>query len=138
MSLFDQAAAEIVALHRFFVAWYDRSTADTADFSLFERAMGADMKMIPPSGAVLDRAAVIGHVRGGRAGFDGDFAIEIEAIRPAWEGEGAILVTYVEKQQRKGVNTARQATALFTENPSAPHGVEWRHLHETWMQAGGK
>lgn len=136
MSLFDSARAEIVALHRFFVEWYDEATADGADFDRFERAMGEGMHMIPPSGAMLGRDAVIGHVRANRAAFRGDFSIEIAGIRPLWEADGAILVTYVEKQARAGENTARRATALFLENPSAPHGVEWRHLHETWMQAG--
>ncbi|MBN9070333.1 MAG: DUF4440 domain-containing protein [Rhizobiales bacterium] len=138
MSLFERAAAEIVALHRFFVEWYDRRTADRADFSLFERAMGPDMRMVPPSGAVLERDAVVGHVRANRGAFDGDFAIEIADIRPVWEGAGAVLVAYVEKQRRAGESTARRAAALFTENPAAPHGVEWRHLQETWMQAEEK
>lgn len=134
-TLFDRASAEIVALHRFFVKWYDRTTAEAADFSLFERAMGPGMHMIPPSGAVLDRDQVIGHVRANRGAFDGDFAIEITDIRPAWQAGDTIVVTYVENQRRAGEATARRASALFTENPSAPNGVEWRHLHETWMQA---
>lgn len=134
-TLFDRASAEIVALHRFFVQWYDGGTAAAADFASFERAMGPGMQMIPPSGAVLDRDQVIGHVRANRSAFDGDFAIEIADIRPAWQAGDAILVTYVEKQRRAGKATARRASALFSENPSAPNGVEWRHLHETWMQA---
>ena len=136
MSLFNRAGAEIVALHRFFMEWYDRKTAAGADFSLFERAMGTDMRMIPPSGAVLDRDQVIGHVRANRGAFDGDFAIEIADIRPVWQGADAIVVAYVEKQERAGERTARRACALFVESPSAPHGVEWRYLQETWMQAG--
>lgn len=135
MTLFERASAEIVSLHRFFVEWYDKATAADADFNLFERAMGADMQMIPPSGVVLDRQAVVGYVRSNRGAFDGDFAIGIADIRPAWEAGGAILVTYIERQERAGVKTARRATALFTESSSAPNGVEWRHLHETWMQA---
>lgn len=134
-TLFDRASAEIVALHRFFVEWYDRGTAEAADFSLFECVMGPGMQMIPPSGAVLDRDQVIGHVHANRGAFDGDFAIEIADIRPAWQAGNAIVVTYVEKQRRAGGTTARRASALFTENPSTPNGVEWRHLHETWMQA---
>jgi hypothetical protein len=133
-SLFDRASAEIVALHVFIVDWYDKSTGAAADFDRFERAMGAGMQMIPPSGTILDREAVIGYVRANRGTFDGGFAIEIADIRSAWEVNGAIAVTYVEKQERKGVKTSRRATALFTESSSAPNGVEWRHLHETWMQ----
>lgn len=136
MSLFDKASAEIMALHRFFVEWYDKATADSADFGLFERAMGAGMRMIPPSGAILDREAVVGYVRANKGAFDGDFDIEITEIHPVWEDRHAVLVTYVERQRRAGARTARLASAFFLENPSAPNGVEWRHLHETWMQEG--
>ncbi len=132
--LFDRASAEIVSLHRFFVEWYDRASAAGADFARFDAAMGEGMQMIPPDGRVLGRDAVVTYVRDNRACFDGDFAIEIEDIRPAWERDGAIAVTYIEKQNRRGERTIRRATALFTESSSAPNGVEWRHLHETWMQ----
>lgn len=137
-TLFERVSADIVALHRFFVEWYDRKTTDAADFSLFEKVMGPDMHMIPPSGVVLDRDRVISHVRANRGAFDGDFSIEIADIRPAWQAGEAIVVTYVEKQLRAGEATSRRASALFTANPSAPNGVEWRHLHETWMQAANE
>jgi hypothetical protein len=134
MSLFDRACAEIVSLHDFFVAWYDKNTAGATDFGRFEKAMGAGMQMIPPAGVLLDRDAIVSYVQSNRGVFDDDFAIEIADIRRAWEANGAIAVTYIERQTRAGEKTARRATALFTESSSAPNGVEWRHLHETWMQ----
>ena len=137
MSLFERASDEIVSLHRFFVDWFDAATADGADFGRFERAMGAGMQMIPPGGDLLGRDAILAHVRSCRATFRGDFAIEIAEIAGVWETDAAILVTYVERQTRQGVRTARRATALFTASSSAPSGVEWRHLHETWMQPAG-
>ena len=117
---------------------HNRRYLDSHLQTLFERAMGADMHMIPPSGAVLARDQVITHVRANRGAFDDDFAIEIADIRPAWQAGDAIVVTYIEKQRRAGKATARRASALFTGNPSAPNGVEWRHLHETWMQAANE
>lgn len=137
MTLFDHASAEVISLHQFFVAWYDRATAADTDFSRFESAMGPGMQLVAPSGTMLDRNALVTYVRDCRGTFDGDFAIEIDDIRAAWEGADTVVVTYVEKQERKGVRTARRATALFTASSSTPSGVEWRHLHETWMQAAG-
>lgn len=133
-TLFERARAEVVDLHRFFVEWYDAKTAGTADFDRFERAMGEGFLMIPPDGRILDREAVVGYVRGNRGGFDGDFAIEIEDVRPGWEAGDVIVVTYVEVQARGGKNSRRQASAVFTRSSSAPNGVEWRHLQETWLQ----
>jgi hypothetical protein len=133
--LFIRARDEIMSLHEFFVAWYDRNTADVTDFDRFDRVMGPGLKMIPPSGDMLDRDAVVAYVRDNRATFDGDYAIEIADVELAWEAGDAVVVTYIEKQERRGIKTARRATALFVESSSAPNGVEWRHLHETWMQA---
>ena len=132
--LFARARDEVVSLHEFFVAWYDKATAAATDFDRFDKVMGPGMKMIPPSGDILERDAVVSYVRSNRATFDGDYAIEIADVQPAWEAGNTIVVTYIEKQERRGVKTARRASALFVESSSAPNGVEWRHLHETWMQ----
>ncbi|RWD97323.1 DUF4440 domain-containing protein [Mesorhizobium sp.] len=133
-SLLSRASAEVVDLHRFFVDWFDRRGAGTADFARFERVMAEGFSMITAGGQWLDRDAVLNHVRASRATFDGDFAISIEDIRPGWETGDLIVLTYVEAQQRAGKQSRRRSSAVFTTNSSAPNGVEWRHLHETWLQ----
>jgi hypothetical protein len=135
--LFSRASAEIVDLHRFFVDWFVAARADTVDFSRFETVMGEGLTMIAPSGAVLDRDAVIDHVRQSRASCDAAFAISIEDIRPGWQAGDMIVVLYVEAQLRGGKHSRRQSSAVFTTNSSTPNGVEWRHLHETWLQMPG-
>jgi hypothetical protein len=132
--LFARASAEIVAFHRFFVKWYDAATADAVDFGRCEQVFGRDFHMIPPSGRIFSRAEAIELIRSNRASYNGDFSIDIEDIRPGWEAGDAIVVTYVEAQSRAGKKSRRQASALFTASSSAPEGVEWQHLHETWLQ----
>ncbi|AZN98402.1 DUF4440 domain-containing protein [Mesorhizobium sp. M9A.F.Ca.ET.002.03.1.2] len=134
LSLFSRASAEIVDLHRFFVGWFDRTRADRTDFSRFERVMGEGFEMIAPDGQLLDRNAVLDHIRASRATCDGDFAIAIEDIRAVWQAGDTIVVCYVEAQQRAGKRSRRRSSAVFTTSSSAPNGVEWRHLHETWLQ----
>jgi hypothetical protein len=133
-SLLSRASAEVVDLHRFFVDWFVEARADTADFSRFERVMGEGFSMIGPSGHILDRDAVLDHVRTSRATCDGDFTISIEDIRAGWQAPDTIVVCYIEAQQRGGKLSRRQSSAVFTTSSSAPNGVEWRHLHETWLQ----
>ncbi|MGX7871704.1 DUF4440 domain-containing protein [Mesorhizobium sp. ORM6] len=133
-TLFSKASAEIVDLHRFFVDWFAAARADKVDFGRFEAVMGDDLTMIAPSGQILDRDAVIGHVRSSRATCDSGFAISIEDIRPGWQDAGTIVVLYVEAQLRAGKHSRRQSSAVFTTSSSAPNGVQWRHLHETWLQ----
>jgi hypothetical protein len=133
-SLFDRASAEIIDFHRFFVAWYDAATADTTDFGRCEQVFGQGFHMIPPTGRVFERDATIELIRSNRASFNGDFSIKIEDIRSGWEAADMIVVTYIEAQVKGGKSSRRQASALFTSSSSAPNGVEWRHLHETWLQ----
>ncbi len=133
-SLFSHASAEVVDLHRFFVDWFVEARAGTVDFSRFERVMGEGFSMIAPSGQILDRNAVVDHVRDSRASCDDGFAISIEDIRPGWQTADTIVVLYVEVQLRAGKHSRRQSSAVFTTSSSAPNGVEWRHLHETWLQ----
>ncbi|MDF3153629.1 hypothetical protein P3C58_16745 [Mesorhizobium sp. XAP10] len=133
-SLFSRASAEIIDLHRFFVDWFVAARANTVDFGRFERAMGKDLSMVAPDGQILDREAVVDHVRASRASCDDGFAISIEDIRPGWQDADTIVVLYVEAQLRAGKHSSRQSSAVFTTSSSAPNGVEWRHLHETWLQ----
>ena len=133
-SLFSKASAEVIDLHRFFVDWFVAARADAVDFDRFERVMGEGLRMVTPDGKVLDRDAVVDHVRTSRASCDDGFAISIDDIRPGWQDADTIVVFYVEAQLRAGKHSRRQSSAVFTTSSSAPNGVEWRHLHETWLQ----
>ena len=133
-TLFSKASAEVIDLHRFFVDWFVAERADKADFSRFERAMGDGFGMVAPDGKVLDRDAVVDHVRSSRASCDDGFTISIEDIRPGWQDADTVVVIYVEAQLRGGRRSRRQSSAVFTTSSSAPNGVQWRHLHETWLQ----
>jgi hypothetical protein len=134
-TLFDIAAREIVELHAFFVDWFVESDRPAPDFARFEKAMASDMTMIPPEGEILDRASVVDHVRSARGKVAPGFSIEIQDIWSAFEDEMSILACYVEVQWRNGQWSRRRSSVLLTRNSSAPLGVEWRHLHETWLQA---
>jgi hypothetical protein len=133
-SLLSRASAEVVDLHRFFVDWFVAGSADRADFSRFECVMADGFQMVAPDGQILDRDAVFDHVRVSRATCDGDFTISIEDIRAGWQADDTIVVSYIETQQRAGKHSRRRSSAVFTTSSSAPNGVEWRHLHETWLQ----
>ncbi|TIT23066.1 MAG: DUF4440 domain-containing protein [Mesorhizobium sp.] len=133
-SLLSRASAEVVGLHRFFVDWFNAANANNADFSRFERVMGEGFCMVAPDGQILDRDAVLDHVRASRATSEDDFSISIEDIRAGWQAGDTIVVCYIEAQQRGGKHSRRRSSAVFTTSSSAPNGVEWRHLHETWLQ----
>jgi hypothetical protein len=130
--LAELARREILALHEFFVAWF-RPGPTTLDFGSCEAAFAPDFRMISPDGMANDRAAVLQRLRQARGSQPPDFAIAISGLAPLWQQGDAILLAYVEEQYRSGSPTRRRSTALFTAEPSAPRGVVWRHLQETWM-----
>lgn len=133
-TLFDLAAKEVVDLHDFFVRWFVDDGSAAPDFARFEAAMGPEFTMVPPEGAVLRRDAVVEHVRAARGTVAADFRIAIEEIWSPWQDGDAIILCYVEVQWRNGGWSRRRSSVLLSQNSSAPGGVLWRHLHETWMQ----
>jgi hypothetical protein len=134
-SLADRAWQEVVQLHDFFFSWL-RGEAPAGDFSRAETAIGGDFRMISPDGTIEESAAVLAWIRGAHGSRPAPFTIAVLDPRTIWTGEGAVLLEYTEQQYRDGRTTRRRSTALFLANPAAPCGVEWRHLQETWMEAG--
>jgi hypothetical protein len=130
----EQAWREVVALHAFFEAWLRAGSALT-DLSECEGALGPDFRMIGPNGAAEERAAVLSWIKVARGSRPADFAISVLDPLTVWANENAVLLEYTEQQYRDGETTRRRSTALFLASPSAPRGVEWRHLQETWIGA---
>jgi hypothetical protein len=130
----DLAGQEVVALNAFFAAWLREGDAPM-DFSEVEQAIGGDFRIISPDGSTEEREEVLSSIRNSRGSRGADFRIEVLDPRTIWTGESAVLLEYTEQQYRAGRTTRRRSTALFLANPSAPRGVAWHHLQETWLQA---
>jgi hypothetical protein len=134
-ALADLAWQEVVALHAFFKTWL-RESESVMDFSEVEVAIGKDFRLISPDGKIDEGSTVVSSIRDARGSRGPDFTIVVSDPFTVWAGDGAVLLEYTEQQYRDGRMTHRRSTALFLANPSAPRGVEWRHLQETWMEAG--
>src|SRR5437762_1861473 len=131
--LLQSAIKEVSAIHAFFVGWF-RTGASHPDLSEIEQVLAPDFRMISPDGLASERKGVIDAIRNGRGLRGADFAITIVDPRPVVEFDGAVLLEFIEQQYRDGRTTRRLSTALFTPEESAPRGVLWRHLHETWVK----
>jgi hypothetical protein len=136
-TLADLAHREVVAMHEFFVAWYRGEDGPRADFDVCAAAFAPDFRMVTPAGVIHDRLAVLEGLRRNRGSRAGDFRIEISGVEALWQRADAVLLGYVERQYRDGRTTQRRSTAMLTPEASAPRGVVWRHLQETWMQVAG-
>lgn len=133
LSMLACAEAEVAGLHDFFVRWFIPPSGQVEDFERCERALHESFGMVAPDGRFHPRAQVIERLRAAQGSMEAGFEIAIEGLSPIWRNEDAILVGYIEVQHRSGSSTRRRSTALFVNAPQAPHGVAWRHLHETWI-----
>ncbi|MER5318151.1 hypothetical protein [Streptosporangium roseum] len=132
----DAAAAcraEIVRLHEVIERWLSGRAPRTAEeFDAFAGALLPGFTLSGPDGSSLTRDQVLAWIEAehGRTPGIGIRIREMELVA----AEGPLLVAaYQEWQRGTGADRDRRATAVFLRDPAAPHGLRWRHLHETWM-----
>ncbi|WP_051328803.1 DUF4440 domain-containing protein [Geminicoccus roseus] len=131
MTGLEQAALnEVADLHVLFTRWLGPGEGDLARAAA---ALAPEFRMVLPDGALVERAAVLAFLEAMRGRRGPAFRIEIAEAEAREAGQGHVLVTYVERQEDDGKATARRSSALFRFEPSAPCGVVWLHLHETWL-----
>jgi hypothetical protein len=125
--------AEIEDLHAFFEAWL-AGRAESDDFGRCEGVLGPDFELVVPSGDVLGRARLLAGVRAEKGGRGSEFRISTRAVRSRALSDELRLVVYEEHQHLSGGRTnQRLSSAIFRSRDDTPHGVEWLHVHETWI-----
>ena len=93
--------------------------------------------MVPPDGSETTREPVLDSIRasrGGDADSEPPFRIEIRDLRALTTTDDYCQLTYEEWQRRDGEWSGRRSTALFRRDETAPNGVVWVDLHETWIE----
>ena len=118
--------AEVRELHAFFGRWYS-GTAALSEFSRLD-ALADSFVMIGPDGRTANAGTVREMIRASFALRPIDFTIQNVFVRP-----DAPVGTYEEWQTDSGVTTGRLSTAVMTPAPHHPNGLQWVHLHETWL-----
>ena len=136
-SLDERCRAEVIGLHQFLQGWLG-GTIEPTEESLhrFSTVLAPEFEIITPGGERIGRDSLIAGMRdahGARAGSAPPFRIRIEAYEGKPLGPDLRLVTYEEWQEADGRRRGRLSSALFRTRGETPHGVEWVHLHETWI-----
>ncbi|WP_435129511.1 hypothetical protein [Halobaculum sp. D14] len=137
MSVADDAESEVEALHDFIEDWFAGRLPETA-FDHPEAALADDFRLITPRSERRDKDSVLSTLRSAHASKSGSvppFEISIERLTVRDDGDDHCLLTYEEWQRDDGDRTGRRSTALFRPAEAAPNGVEWVHLHESWIPA---
>lgn len=131
---------EIHRQHDFFVDWLTAKVAneDVVFQDKCACVLASDMVLIPPSGEFIAQPELETKLRELYGCYEGrvfqlearDFTV-LQTITDEY-----CLVSYREWQNldHSEETTLRQSTALFRQKSATPHGVEWVHVHETWIQ----
>ena len=127
---------EVIELHRFFQDWMRGDLEpDEESFARFESVCAEGFVFIAPGGQLLDRPEIVDGVRGshGRWRDDQGARIWIEDVRLHRNLGELAVVTYEEWQEVRGEVRGRLSSVLFRAREGTPNGVEWLHVHETWL-----
>jgi len=133
----NRVQTEIVALHQFFQGWFTGMLPQTADaFARVADVLHADFAIISPAGKLTARDPLLAglhDVYGRRT----QFRIWIENVRLHHHVDDVLVATYEEWQQDASQTTARLSTVIFHTKLGLPNGLQWLHVHETWLDAAG-
>lgn len=128
---------EIIELHRFFQHWFNGELPDNDEsFSRFSDVMAPGFEIVSPNGRWTDRDSLIAALRSSHGQWKDQGEpgkIRIEHYRLMHTEGPLALVTYEEWQEVGGESRGRLSTALFKMREGTPNGVEWLHVHETWL-----
>lgn len=135
-----QCQREVVELHGFLMDWMTGAAPRTAaTFARLADVLADGFTLVSPRGVITERRPLLRELEAAyRVHGDDDpgFGIEVRNFRHR-RTEGALcLVTYEEWQQLSGTATRRLSSAWFRARSDTPHGVEWLHVHETWLLDG--
>jgi hypothetical protein len=127
---------EIVQLHQFFQDWYNNTLAPTDEnFTRVTQVLGREFFIIFPDGKIIDRQSLIASLRRAHNSHT-SMRIRIKNVQIRQRVNNLILATYEEWQETEGqTTTARLSSVLFQEALSTPNGLQWLHVHETWIKS---
>lgn len=117
---------EVRKLHAFFERWF-AGTAEPAEMERLD-VLDDSFHMIGPDGRLQN----VDRVRSAIADAYGHRPMLIEIMNVRVH-PSAPVGTYEEWQTIDGSITGRISSAVMRIDPSAPNGLRWTHLHETWL-----
>ena len=131
--MITRIANEIIQLHQFFQDWYNNKLAPThQNFSRCSDVLAPEFSIIFPGGEMIDCQPLLDGLCNAHNSREG-MRIWIKNVQIHHHIGEMILATYEEWQEIEGQVTARLSSVLFQEAQSTPNGIQWLHVHETWI-----
>ena len=128
--LFSAVSSEIIELHIGFERWFCGDGPEHLD--RVEAVLAPEFSMVAPNGIPVQRSEVMANLENARGLHQ--IRIEIASQNLVWHSADAVLAGYDEIQHHASFTTRRRSTGLFSREDTAPNGLVWRHVHETWIE----
>jgi hypothetical protein len=130
----ELAAREVSSLHRFFERWLSGTVPrDEREFQRVTSALDPGFTLVSPDGDEARHSELVPRLfalHGARPGA----RIWTEGFEVVAEAEELLVARYLERQLSGDVSTTRIGTVVFRTDPTAPNGVAWLRVHETWQR----
>jgi hypothetical protein len=124
---------EIIELHQFFQDWYNNNLSISEEtFTRVSDVLAPEFCIIFPSGENLSYQVLLDNLRKAH-NTQNDIRIWIQNIQVQFHIGELILATYQEWQKIGGKTTSRLSSVVFRVNGTKPNGLQWLHVHETWI-----
>lgn len=137
MDMATQCRKETEELHAFLQDWLTGSLPRTEQvFDRFRSVMSPGLLVISPLGTETPQADLLTEfesIHGVLSHRLNQFRITVENYRCLDLTGDKALVTYEEWHRDDDQVSARVSTVLYGAKPGTPQGVEWLHVHETWL-----
>lgn len=137
MDMATQCRKETEELHAFLQDWLTAALPRSEDaYARFRQVMAPGLLVISPRGTETNQADLLKEfesIHGVLSARRGHFRITVENYRCLEVVGDRALVTYEEWHRDGDDVSARVSTVLYGRKPGAPQGVEWLHVHETWL-----
>jgi hypothetical protein len=135
-TLEDRCREEVLRLHRLFVVWSNASDADKDGvFQMLSDAFATDFHIVSPDGNLSSATEFLGVLQQSY-GKHKESGMNIEIKNPKLLSEKSkdhAIFKYEEWQKMGDVETGRIATVMFRSSSSGVNGLQWAHVHETWI-----
>jgi len=131
--MLEQTENEIRQLHQFFEGWLSGSLPNTQEsFSRLENSLANAFTMISPQAQLLQRNALLRRLHQAH-GSCPQLTISITNVRIGSCTDEIALATYEEWQNDATARKGRLSTVVFLKKSDAHNGLQWLHVHETWL-----
>jgi len=123
---------EVLELHEAFERWFRREGGQES-MDRIRKAFHEDLSYIGPGGGRVGRDELLRRLQDMRGAMP-DIHIEVSALEELHRIGDWLVATYHETHRRGEETTLRSTTVIFKVDPSAPRGVRWLHVHESWLE----